>query len=81
MAASSRVAKASYQKRLRASLCSTIYAITPSTGLAFCMVKNASIHPSTTNFRNCLSRAVHPGLMKRFGEAMGLTDQDLKTRS
>ena len=48
-------------------------------GLAFCMVKNAS-NPAVYNQFNELfiEEQSHPGLMKRFGIAMGLTDEDFE---
>src|SRR4029434_1127173 len=46
-------------------------------GLAFCMVKNASNPPAYNQFVELfVEEASHPALMKRFGEAMGLTDED-----
>ena len=46
-------------------------------GLAFCMVKNASNPPAYNQFVELfVEEASHPALMKRFGEAMGLKDED-----
>jgi pyrroloquinoline quinone (PQQ) biosynthesis protein C len=48
-------------------------------GLAFCMVKNASNPPAYNQFVELfVEEASHPALMKRFGEAMGLADQDFE---
>jgi pyrroloquinoline quinone (PQQ) biosynthesis protein C len=48
-------------------------------GLAFCMVKNASNPPAYNQFVELfVEESSHPGLMKRFGEAMGLTDEDFE---
>src|SRR5919197_1349678 len=49
-------------------------------GLAFCMVKNASNPPAYNQFVELfVEEASHPDLMKRFGEAMGLKDEDFET--
>src|SRR2546422_6760890 len=46
-------------------------------GLAFCMVKNASNPPAYNQFVELfVEESSHPALMKRFGQAMGLTDED-----
>ena len=46
-------------------------------GLAFSMVKNASNPPVYNRFVELfVEEASHPDLMKRFGIAMGLTDED-----
>ncbi len=46
-------------------------------GLAFCMVKNASNPPAYNQFVELfVEESSHPELMKRFGAALGLTDQD-----
>lgn len=46
-------------------------------GLAFCMVKNASNPPAYNQFVELfVEESSHPALMKRFGEAMGLKDED-----
>jgi pyrroloquinoline quinone (PQQ) biosynthesis protein C len=46
-------------------------------GLAFCMVKNASNPPVYNQFVELfVEEASHPDLMKRFGLAMGLKDDD-----
>lgn len=46
-------------------------------GLAFCMVKNASNPPAYNQFVELfVEESSHPGLMKRFGEALGLKDED-----
>jgi pyrroloquinoline quinone (PQQ) biosynthesis protein C len=48
-------------------------------GLAFCMVKNASNPPAYNQFVELfVEESSHPGLMKRFGEAIGLTDEDFE---
>jgi pyrroloquinoline quinone (PQQ) biosynthesis protein C len=48
-------------------------------GLAFCMVKNASNQPVYDQFNELfIEEQSHPGLMKRFGLAMGLTDKDFE---
>lgn len=48
-------------------------------GLAFCMVKNASHQPAYDQFVELfVEESSHPALMKRFGEALGLTDQDFE---
>jgi pyrroloquinoline quinone (PQQ) biosynthesis protein C len=48
-------------------------------GLAFCMVKNASNPPAYNQFVELfVEESSHPALMKRFGEAMGLTDKDFE---
>jgi pyrroloquinoline quinone (PQQ) biosynthesis protein C len=49
-------------------------------GLAFCMVKNASNPAAYNQFVELfVEEASHPALMKRFGEAMGLKDEDFDT--
>ena len=46
-------------------------------GLAFCMVKNASNPPVYNQFVELfVEESSHPDLMKRFGLAMGLRDED-----
>ena len=46
-------------------------------GLAFCMVKNASNPDAYNQFVELfVEESSHPALMKRFGEALGLTDSD-----
>jgi pyrroloquinoline quinone (PQQ) biosynthesis protein C len=46
-------------------------------GLAYCMVKNASNPPAYNQFVELfVEESSHPALMKRFGQAMGLTDAD-----
>lgn len=46
-------------------------------GLAFCMVKNASNPPAYNQFVELfVEESSHPDLMKRFGLAMGLRDED-----
>jgi len=46
-------------------------------GLAFCMVKNASSQPVYNQFVELFTEEQsHPGLMRRFGLAIGLTDSD-----
>ena len=46
-------------------------------GLAFCMVKNASNPPVYNQFVELfVEESSHPDLMKRFGLAMGLKDED-----
>src|SRR5918995_4739203 len=46
-------------------------------GLAFCMVKNASNPPAYNQFVELfVEEASHPALMKRFGAAMGLKDEE-----
>jgi len=46
-------------------------------GLAFCMVKNASNPSAYHQFVELfVEESSHPALMKRFGEAMGLRDED-----
>ena len=46
-------------------------------GLAFCMVKNASNPPAYNQFVELfVEESSHPDLMKRFGLAMGLKDED-----
>jgi len=48
-------------------------------GLAFCMVKNASNPPAYNQFVELfVEESSHPGLMKRFGEAIGLKDEDFE---
>jgi pyrroloquinoline quinone (PQQ) biosynthesis protein C len=48
-------------------------------GLAFCMVKNASNPPAYNQIVELfVEEASHPALMKRFGEAMGLKDEDFE---
>ena len=48
-------------------------------GLAFCMVKNASNPPAYNQFVELfVEESSHPALMKRFGEALGLTDVDFE---
>jgi pyrroloquinoline quinone (PQQ) biosynthesis protein C len=48
-------------------------------GLAFCMVKNASNPPAYNQFVELfVEEASHPALMKRFGEALGLKDEDFE---
>jgi pyrroloquinoline quinone (PQQ) biosynthesis protein C len=48
-------------------------------GLAFLMVRNANNQPMYEQFAELFTEEQsHPGLMKRFGEAMGLTDDDFK---
>lgn len=48
-------------------------------GLAFCMVKNASNPPAYNQFVELfVEESSHPALMKRFGEALGLTDKDFE---
>ncbi|HEX5605667.1 MAG TPA: iron-containing redox enzyme family protein [Candidatus Binatia bacterium] len=48
-------------------------------GLAFCMVKNASNPPAYNQFVELfVEESSHPALMKRFGEALGLTDADFE---
>ena len=48
-------------------------------GLAFCMVKNASNPPAYNQFVELfVEESSHPALMKRFGEAMGLKDEDFE---
>lgn len=48
-------------------------------GLAFCMVKNASNPPAYDQFVELfVEESSHPALMKRFGEALGLTDADFE---
>jgi pyrroloquinoline quinone (PQQ) biosynthesis protein C len=48
-------------------------------GLAFCMVKNASNPPAYNQFVELfVEESSHPGLMKRFGQALGLTDDDFE---
>ncbi|MDH3444708.1 MAG: iron-containing redox enzyme family protein [Deltaproteobacteria bacterium] len=48
-------------------------------GLAFCMVKNASNPPVYNQFNELfIEEQSHPGLMKRFGMAIGLTDEDFE---
>src|SRR5258706_16284094 len=46
-------------------------------GLAFCMVKNASNQPVYNQFVELFTEEQsHPDLMKRFGLAIGLTEED-----
>jgi len=46
-------------------------------GLAFCMVRNASNQPVYEKFVELfVEEHSHPDLMKRFGGALGLTDED-----
>jgi pyrroloquinoline quinone (PQQ) biosynthesis protein C len=46
-------------------------------GLAFCMVRNASNPAAYNQFVELfVEEASHPALMKRFGEAIGLKDED-----
>jgi pyrroloquinoline quinone (PQQ) biosynthesis protein C len=48
-------------------------------GLAFCMVKNASNPPAYNQFVELfVEESSHPALMKRFGEALGLKDEDFE---
>ncbi len=48
-------------------------------GLAFCMVKNANNPPVYNQFLELFTEEQsHPDLMKRFGAALGLTDQDFE---
>jgi pyrroloquinoline quinone (PQQ) biosynthesis protein C len=48
-------------------------------GLAFCMVKNASNPPAYNQFVELfVEESSHPALMKRFGLALGLTDDDFE---
>jgi pyrroloquinoline quinone (PQQ) biosynthesis protein C len=48
-------------------------------GLAFCMVKNASNPPAYNQFVELfVEESSHPALMKRFGQALGLTDADFE---
>jgi pyrroloquinoline quinone (PQQ) biosynthesis protein C len=48
-------------------------------GLAFLMVRNANNQPVYDQFAGLFTEEQsHPGLMKRFGEVMGLTDEDFK---
>lgn len=48
-------------------------------GLAFCMVKNASNPPAYNQFVDLfVEEASHPALMKRFGEAIGLKEDDFE---
>jgi len=48
-------------------------------GLAFCMVKNASNPPAYHQFVELfVEESSHPALMKRFGQAMGLSDEDFE---
>lgn len=47
-------------------------------GLAFCMVKNASNQPVYNQFVELFTEEQsHPGLMKRFGLAMGATEEEI----
>ena len=48
-------------------------------GLAFLMVRNANNQPMYEQFAELFTEEQsHPGLMQRFGEAMGLNDEDFK---
>lgn len=48
-------------------------------GLAFCMVKNASNPPAYNQFVELfVEESSHPALMKRFGQALGLRDEDFE---
>ena len=48
-------------------------------GLAFCMVKNASNPAAYDQFVELfVEESSHPALMKRFGQALGLTDRDFE---
>ena len=48
-------------------------------GLAFLMVRNANNQPMYEQFAELFTEEQsHPGLMKRFGEAMGLNDEDFQ---
>jgi pyrroloquinoline quinone (PQQ) biosynthesis protein C len=48
-------------------------------GLAFCMVKNASNPPAYNQFVELfVEESSHPALMKRFGQALGLGDNDFE---
>ena len=48
-------------------------------GLAYCMVKNASNPPAYNQFVELfVEESSHPALMKRFGQAIGLTDEDFE---
>ena len=48
-------------------------------GLAFLMVRNANNQPMYEQFAELFTEEQsHPGLMKRFGEAIGLNDEDFK---
>jgi pyrroloquinoline quinone (PQQ) biosynthesis protein C len=48
-------------------------------GLAYCMVRNASNPPAYNQFVELfVEESSHPALMKRFGEAVGLTDEDFE---
>src|SRR5687767_15219381 len=48
-------------------------------GLAYCMVKNASNPPACNQFVELfVEESSHPALMKRFGQAMGLSDEDFE---
>jgi pyrroloquinoline quinone (PQQ) biosynthesis protein C len=48
-------------------------------GLAFCMVKNASNPPAYNQFVELfVEESSHPALMKRFGQALGLTEDDFE---
>ncbi|MGH7930183.1 MAG: iron-containing redox enzyme family protein [Candidatus Binatia bacterium] len=48
-------------------------------GLAFLMVRNANNQPLYDQFAELFTEEQsHPGLMKRFGEAIGLKDDDFK---
>jgi pyrroloquinoline quinone (PQQ) biosynthesis protein C len=49
-------------------------------GLAFCMVRNASNPPAYNQFVELfVEESSHPDLMKRFGLAIGLKDEDFNT--
>lgn len=48
-------------------------------GLAFCIVRNANNPPLYNQFVELFTEEhSHPGLMKRFGQAMGLNDEDFE---
>ncbi|HWP60208.1 MAG TPA: iron-containing redox enzyme family protein [Candidatus Acidoferrales bacterium] len=48
-------------------------------GLAFCMVRNANNPPAYEQFLHLFNEEQsHPELMKRFGKAIGLTDEDFE---
>jgi pyrroloquinoline quinone (PQQ) biosynthesis protein C len=48
-------------------------------GLAFCLVKNASNPPAYNQFVELfVEESSHPALMKRFGQALGLSDGDFE---
>ena len=49
-------------------------------GLAFCMVRNASNPPAYNQFVELfVEESSHPDLMKRFGLAIGLKDEDFNS--